>query len=222
MHRNRIRIAALAACPLALLAATDALASGSSKTVTVRVEGANKTLLSAKTTQTPATPITRGHASSTACPGDSALGALQAATNGRWVGKYKAPTYKVTAILGEHRASGWQAFVDGRPLHADDVCHRVKSGARVLFANAAAGDPALTLTAPSQASAGSTFDVKVTAYGASRGFKPVAGATITVNGHSGPTNAAGVTPLTPNNAGTYTITATMAGYVRDEAIVVVK
>jgi hypothetical protein len=220
----KIRIAALAACPLALLAVTDALASGSSATVTVRVEGATKTLLTARTTQTPPAAITRGHVPSTACPGDSALGALQAATHGGWIGRYKASksTYKVTAILGEHRASGWVAFVNGRPLQGNDVCGKLKSGKEVLFANAPAGEPALILSSPSQASAGSTFNVKVTAYGRSGAAKPVAGATISVNGHSGPTNASGVTPLTPDRAGTYTIAVTKPGYVRDEAVVVVK
>jgi hypothetical protein len=223
-------LAALAAAALLLTVSAQAVASGSLPTVTVRVEGLNRTLMVAKTTNTQAADIRRGGAPSGACPGTSAQGALAVATRGKWVGKYSAKRsgYAITSIRGEI-ASGarhrWELFVNDVAVKGAACGVALKDGEKLLFANVpTAGAPRhpLGLTVPSSTAAGQTFHVAVVGYNAAGKATPLPGATVSVNGASGPTNHAGVVPLTPGNPGTYTIVVTKAGYIRDEATVTVR
>jgi hypothetical protein len=58
--------------------------------VSVRIEGATRTLQAVRTVSTPSGSITKFGAPSGACPAASALGALNTATHGRWKGKFYA------------------------------------------------------------------------------------------------------------------------------------
>ena len=63
--------------------------------------------------------ITKGGTPKGKCPGSSAAGALDAATHGKWTGKYYASVSGifVTSILGV-KPTGydfWELFVNGKP-----------------------------------------------------------------------------------------------------------
>jgi hypothetical protein len=49
--------------------------------------------------------------------------------------------------------------------------------------------------------------------------KPLAGATVSVTGHTGKTNSHGIVPLTPSHTGAFSIAATDKGYVRSAVTV---
>jgi len=220
-------IAALGLAGLGLAATAGAAAvGGSAPAVSVRIEGAARTLVHARMTQSKAADVTRGGAPSGACPGSSAIGALAVATHGSWVGKWlpKHSGYLITSVDGErsHTKAGWRVFVAGQALKVKAACAPLKPGQRLLFANVRPGVLPLGLTAPATVSAGQTFRVAVVQYTLSGHARPAAGATVSVNGASGPANGAGLVPLTPNRPGTYTIVATKAGYIRDEATVTVR
>ena len=222
--RKLTTVAALIA--LVLAASASALAASATPSVTVRVEGKTATVLTATATQTQSAAIRRGGAPAGACPGSSAMGALAVATRGTWVGRYRPRRggYKIKSIIGAH-ARRWELFVN-EVAQTKAACQvALSSGDNVLFAAVpASGAPQypLLVSAPATTTAGSTFHVTVTGYNAAGKGHPLAAATVSVNGASGPTNASGVVPLTPNHPGTYTIIATKAGYIRDEVVVTVK
>src|ERR1700722_15208275 len=88
-------LAALAAVP------TSALAAGTS--VSVRVEGLKRTLVSGQTVQTHSGSITKAGAPAGACPSTSAAGALAGATKGNWGATFSASLneLELTSIKGE-------------------------------------------------------------------------------------------------------------------------
>jgi hypothetical protein len=175
----------LAGAPLAagLTLASTALAAGSAPAVTVRVEGATKTLLPASTVSAPRTgSITKGGTSSGTCPSDSAAGALDAATHGRWSGSYfKGLGIDVSTILGTtlsySKGSYWGFYVDNR-LAPKGICDtKIVKGESLLFAPVPAKGQApkpIVVTAPKTVTAGKPFDLRAFVYtGKGNATKPL-------------------------------------------------
>jgi hypothetical protein len=131
MHRKTL-VALLGAIVMALTASGAALAAGSGPSVSVQVKSTTKTLLGPTTVHGETGSIIKGGTPKGKCPGSSAAGALDAATHGKWTGKYYAsvPGIFVTSILGVKPAGHdyWGVFVNGKPslgicavkLHAGD------------------------------------------------------------------------------------------------------
>jgi hypothetical protein len=195
--------------------------------VTVRVEGKTRTLLAPTVVQTRTGSITRGGAPSGKCPASCAQGALDAATHHRWGGTWSNSydEYFVTSILGESYAHSttyyWSVWINNRYAQAGACDIKLHRGDQLLFAaeGSTTADP-IAIKAPSSATVGQTFDVTVVTYNQSGKSKPLAGATVTVAGHSGKTDRHGVVPLTPDSAGTFTLSAFDKGYIRAAPVTV--
>jgi len=92
------RITGLAVAGLLSAVPSTALAAD----VTVRVEGAKTSLVSERTVSTTSQAVVKDGDASHGCPGDSAAGALEQATKGRWTAAYSDGLgYYVTGIAGE-------------------------------------------------------------------------------------------------------------------------
>jgi hypothetical protein len=175
----------LAGAPLAvgLTLASTALAAGSAPAVTVRVEGATRTLLPASAVSTPTTgSITKGGTPSGTCPSDSAAGALAAATHGRWSGSYFTGLgIDVSTILGTtlsySKGSYWGFYVNDR-LAPKGICEtKIVKGESLLFAPVPAKGQApkpIVVTAPKTVRAGKPFDLRAFVYtGKGNATKPL-------------------------------------------------
>ncbi|HLI61061.1 MAG TPA: hypothetical protein VKV21_15470 [Solirubrobacteraceae bacterium] len=140
--------------------------------VSVRVEGATRTLLDARAVTAPSSgSITKGGTPAGACPADSAAGALGRATHGRWNGTYyKGLGIEVTTILGRRldaRRSYWELFVDDRTA-TKGICEtKLRRGESLLFAAVPTkGRPELPIVvrAPRTARIGRPFLVRAFVY----------------------------------------------------------
>jgi hypothetical protein len=219
-------LAAAAAVLVTFVVAGAALAS--SPKVTIRIEGGKRTLLATKTIQAPSGgSITKGGAPKGACPADSAAGVLNAATKGSWSGSWssKYNDYLITKILGDTesgKTSYWEILVNNVAASTGACEIALHPGAQVVFAAVpltGTGFP-LAAKAPVSAKAGKQFAVKVVYYTAKGAAKPLAGASVAGAGHSAATNAKGVAEVTGAHAGTFTLRASKAGYVRAAAVTV--
>jgi Domain of unknown function (DUF4430) len=132
MNRKTV-IALLGAFVIALVAAGAAAAASTGPAVTVQIKTTTKTLKSA---------VVHGQRGSITkdggkCSGDSGAGALNAATDGKWAGKYFGSyhDYEVNSILGvKPRAHYyWELFVDGKSA-SSGICHvKLKAHETILF-----------------------------------------------------------------------------------------
>jgi hypothetical protein len=217
MHRRIVLAVAIAvAVPGVALAAPK---------VTVRVEGKSRTLLPTTAVQTHTGSITKGGAPKGTCSAASGAGALDVATHHRWSGSWDTMfgDYFVKTILGDTEGgtkSFWEIFVNNVAASSGMCGIRLRSGDKLLFAAVPASgtEYPLGLIAPSTAAVGHTFTVKVVYHNAKGTPKPLAGATVSVNGHSGNTGSGGTVTLTPSHAGTFTISATKTGYIRAASV----
>jgi hypothetical protein len=222
---NRRNILALAGAITALALAPAAAAQAAK--VTVRVEGKTKTLLAPTVVQIKSGSITKFGAPSGACPAASAQGALDAATRHNWIGTWSTkygPEYFITGIFGESYATSktyfWEIFVNNKPASTGGCEIKLHPGAKLLFAADTGSQYPIAVIAPAHSSVGHQFIVKVLGYNAKGKSKPLAGATVSVNGHSGKTDKNGTVPLTPSHAGTFTILVTHDGYIRAAPVTV--
>lgn len=207
---------------LGLITAGAALAAGTG--VSVRVEGLKRTLVPATVVRPGNGSITKGGAPPGSCPAASAAGALDAATHHNWNGTYDSGLgIEVTSILGEthvYSAKGyyWGIWVNGRESNFGVCDLKLHAGEQILFAPAPGSGNVypLLVSAPKHATVGHAFTLRVTAYGAKGGAKPVSGVSVT---GARRTNRAGVTHVTEKRSGKITITVSRKGYVRDEALV---
>jgi hypothetical protein len=122
MHRKTL-IALLGAMIIAVAAAGSALAAGSGPAVHVQIKSLTKTLRSV-TVHGETGWITKGGTPRGKCSGNSAAGALDAATHGKWGGKYYSGLgIFVTSILGvtPKGKDSWAVYVNGR-LSSKGVC----------------------------------------------------------------------------------------------------
>jgi hypothetical protein len=226
MNRNNIiALCGATVTAVALMAGPASAASGAA--VTVRVEGLKKTLLPATAVDVRSGSITKGGAPSGACPAKSAAGALDVATRHHWAGTWSRSfnDYEVTSILGEAHSFStklyWSVWVDNK-YATTGVCEiKLHRGAKLLFAveGSKTQDP-IAIEAPSSATVGHTFTVTVVSFSEAGKSKPLAGATVSVAGHSGKTDSHGTVPLTPDHAGTFTIKAAHTGYIRAAPVTV--
>ena len=134
--------------------------------------------------------------------------------------------YEITSILGEtHSFSSkhyWEIFVDNASAShggVRDPATRGRAAAVRRRADKATEYP-LGIQAPGTSAVGHTFRVTVVSCGAKGRAKPLAGATVSVAGHSGKTNSHGTVSLTPDHAGKFVLNATHAGYIRAAPVTV--
>ena len=219
------RIIALSGTTLALaltpLLSTTALAAANQ--VGVRVEGKSRTLLSSTTVGTPSSPgsFTFGGTPAGACPKSSAAGALDAATDHRWGGTYDSSFNELvlTTILGEKWTLSspyyWSIWVNDHYASAGVCQLKLHNGDQLLFA--AVPDKGfeypLAIKAPSHATAGRPFAVKVVDY-PKGSAKPLAGARLSGSGINAVTNRRGVVSVTARHAGTIVLHADHQGFIR--------
>jgi hypothetical protein len=224
MHRNNI-LAACGATVASVLLWTGA-ASAAGPAVTVRVEGLKRTLLAPTVVHLHAGSVTKGGAPAGACPARSAAGALDAAARHHWAGTWSASfdDYEVTSILGEtHRFSAnkpyWSVWV-GNKYASSGVCETtLHRGEKLLFAVEGAGTKGLVaIEAPGAATVGQPFAVTVVWFNPGGRSKPLAGATVSGAGATSQTDSQGTVELTPSQAGTLTLKAAHAGYVRSAPV----
>lgn len=162
-----------------------ALAAGSPPPVTVRVEGATRTLLATRTVTAPSSgTITKGGTPKGVCPADSAAGALGAATRGRWAGTYyKGLGIDVTTILGRRLDASrayWEFFVNDRPAQKGICDTTLRRGESLLFARVPTKGTAelpIVVRAPRTVMIGRPFLVRAFVYaGKGKETRPVTGA----------------------------------------------
>ncbi len=215
---------ALGGATLALaLSPAAALAAAKSPTVTVRVEGLNKTLLAPTQVHAPKTgSITKGGTPKGQCSANSAAGALDVATRHHWGGKYAGSGLgiEITRIFNEtHLFSGklyWSIWV-GDGYAQQGLCGiKPRPGEQLLFAAVPLSfkGSLLALSAPSRATAGRAF--KVTVYRVSAKGKriPLAHAHVSGRGVTTTTNGQGIATVDPSKAGTLTLQASHTGDIR--------
>jgi hypothetical protein len=193
---------------------------------TIRIEGRTRTLLTTTVVHTHAGSITKGGAPPGACPAASAQGALDAATRGHWSGKWfgSLNSYEIFTILGDLESGThyfWEILVNNVPASVGACGVTPHPGEQLLFAAVPASGTAdpIKLTAPRTATTGRPFDVKVVSYDGHGKSKPLGGATVKLGSERVSTNSAGVAHLTAAHRGTFTVAATKAGHIRDEASV---
>jgi hypothetical protein len=217
-------ILALSGASLALAVAPGVAQAG--QKVSVRIEGAAKTLQAAKTISTPSGSITRFGAPTGACPGSSAQGALQVATRGNWKGTYSTTysEYFVTSILGEtpnSKTGYWGIWVNNKYATTGACQIMLHGGDDVLFAldSAKKHEHPLGIIAPAKATAGKPFTLKAVSYSDQGKATPQPG--VSFNGTNGKTNKQGkltVTVLSSKKA-PVTFTGSEKGFIRDSVTV---
>jgi hypothetical protein len=219
MHRNNILAACGATVASVLLWTGVAAAAGPA--VTVRVEGLKRTLLAPTVVHLHGGSITKGGAPAGACPARSAAGALDAAARHHWIGTWSTSfnDYAVTSILREAHSFAsklyWSVWV-GNEYATTGVCEiKLHPGEKLLFAveGSKTKDP-IAIEAPRSATVGQPFTVTVVSFNEAGKSKPLAGATVSAAGASSHTNGQGTVELTPSHAGTLTLHAGHAGYIR--------
>src|ERR1700733_8812655 len=135
MHRKTL-IALLGAIVMAVAGTGVALASTSGPSVTVQVKNGTKTLSSA-TVHGEKGWITKGGTPKGKCSGSSAAGALDAATHGKWAGKYysSVPGIFVTSIDGVKPKSPdyWGFYVNAKSSIKGICAVKLHPGEKLVF-----------------------------------------------------------------------------------------
>jgi hypothetical protein len=226
----------LLACLCSLAFASLARAA-SPATVTVRVEGLTETKLPATSVTTTATPVVKDGDAAHACPGTSAIGALDLATGGNWSGPWNEEfhQYEIFSIEGElHEFDSastanyfWSLWVNDQESTVGACEAELQSGARVLFFASCFGSTCpgeglpLEIEAPATADVGEKVSVAVKRYSASGQGTPTEGATVAGAAQSATTNASGQASVSFAQAGEYTLRASAPESIRTEASVCV-
>src|SRR4051812_37656453 len=205
-----------------LICAGPAMASPA--TVSVRVEGAARTLVETARVTTTAAPVSKaGHD----CSGTSAGGALDHATAGDWdAGYFDGLGHFVTKIKGEAPSGTafWSLWINHKLSDLGACAAELQEGDDVLFVpstcddfdaqNNVCRDQALPLglTAPARVALGSTAQVTVVRYDQTGAPAPVAGASV----GGALTDAAGHATVGFPTAGKVALKAQKAGFARSE------
>jgi hypothetical protein len=225
MHlRSRLLAFASVALAISLSCCAPALASGSSSVI-VRVEGATHTLVGPVAVSTPEQPVSPIGNSEHSCPGDTALGALAAATGGQWSGSwFEGFGYSIESVLGESHAFGSGEFWDVWFRHSEsesglcDISEPAAGSEVLLFPCPESGacPSPLGLSAPETVNVGEAVPVHVVSYSPSGTAAPVSGASVTGAGAPATTGPEGGATVTFSSTGEATLEATAPGSVRDE------
>jgi uncharacterized protein DUF4430 len=135
MHRKTL-IALLGAMLIAVTAAGSALAAGSGPAVHVQIKSLTKTLRQV-TVHGQTGWITKGGTPRGKCSGNSGAGALNAATHGRWTGKYYASLHDIfiTSVLGVKPTGSeyWGVYVNGKSASTGACGVKLHPGEKLLF-----------------------------------------------------------------------------------------
>jgi hypothetical protein len=213
---------------LTLGAVATAVAATAAPKVTIRIEGAKRTLLATTTVREPASgSITQDGAPSGKCPADSAAGVLNAATKGSWSGSWESKynDYLVTKILGDTESgskSYFEILVNNVPAITGPCEIKLKAGDQLLFGAvplSGKGYP-LVISAPKTATKGSSLKVKVDDVNGKGKSVPLVGATISGGGATATTNAKGIATLKPQHSGKLTLSASKTGFIRAATVTV--
>lgn len=198
-----------------------------------RAEGSRSTLVSQRTVTLADAAIVKDGDPAHSCPGQSALGALQAGTGGDWQGSWSEGLgYFVNEIKGErHSGSSFFSLWVNHKLSSAGLCGaNLKPGGDVLlFVDRCVFDQAknacknksitpLGIRAPRTARRGTILTVTVVRYTNAGRTKPVAGAAVYANGKrlkSG-TNARGRLRLRATKVGRVRFFATRPGNAKSE------
>ncbi len=136
MHRKTV-VALVGAIVMAVAASGVALAAGSGPAVTVQIKTLKKTLLKPTAVHGEKGWITKGGTPHGNCSGNSAAGALDAATHAKWAGKWysSVPGIFVTSILGVKPtgSSYWGVYVNGKSASAGICDIKLHAGEKLLF-----------------------------------------------------------------------------------------
>jgi len=129
-------VALVGAITMALAASGVALAAGTGAAVTVQIKTLTKTLRQTVVHGEKGW-ITKGGTPRGKCSGNSGAGALDAATRGKWTGKYYASLSGifVTSILGVKPTGSdyWAIFVNGKAASTGACGISLHTGERLLF-----------------------------------------------------------------------------------------
>jgi hypothetical protein len=222
MHR-RLTFA-VGGATLALALTPAAAFAASRPSVSIRIEGLKKTLLLPTTVKVPGGDITRYGAPANKCPADTVQGALQAATHGKWGGKWYSSfnEYLVSSILGEKPKGSdfWELFVGNKSTSLGACDIKARPGQQILFVDETGTETPSGMSAPHSVLTGKPFTVKLVGHTAKGKTVPLAGVSVT---------GSGINPVKTDNHGDATVTATHSGvlvlraspqkYVRSEAVV---
>lgn len=221
------KLIALIGATAAVIAAPSVSLAASGAKVSVRIEGAKKTLLAPTDVTTHSGSITKGGTPKGACPATSAAGALDVATHGKWGGKYDTSLgLAITQILGEtHTFSSsmyWEIFVDNKPAQAGACGLKLHKGDQLLFAaqSVKQAEDLIAITAPATATVGKAFTIKVRWLNAKGAGKPLSGAKVSTGKKSATTKADGTLSVKASGAGTFVLKATHKGYIRSAPVTV--
>lgn len=210
MSKKRIssRSSLLLVALFCLLLPASAIAAGSPAEVTVRVEGLTETkVLPTLVTTTTASVVKDGN-SSDACPGTSAIGALELATAGNWSGPWEAKfnQYSIFTIEGEtHEFEEsapanyfWSFWLNDKESEVGACEAELQKGDQVLFFpscyGASCSVPAptpLAIEAPASANSGEVVTVTVKQYNTKGEASPAVGANVSGGGTGAVTDSQG-------------------------------
>ncbi len=222
----RRQIATLAATSiLALLTASAPAIAGTPSTVSVRVEGATSTLLPLTTVTTNTTPTPPpGN-----CPGTTAAGALQLATEGNWDHEEYIQT-----VLGETHEwtmtdpRYWAIWINDKYSEEGACTLQMHEGDRLLFLVDRATAPEYTPTvlplelsgAPTEITQGESATVTVNKYSTTGASSAANG--VSVKGGEAPvtTNASGQATVKFNTLGTAHLRGTKSGFAPTAGVAV--
>jgi hypothetical protein len=129
---------ALASATLAPGALGAGAGTGTGRGVKVTIKTLTKTLLGPTREHGKPGSITKGGAPRGKCPGNSAAGALDVATHGRWTAKYysKYNDVFIKSILGAKPPSKkyfWEILVNGKPASTGACEIKLRPGLRLVF-----------------------------------------------------------------------------------------
>ena len=224
--------AALAALSTAFLLVAGA-AQAANATVTIRIEGANSTLVGLTQVTTPSGTVS-GDGGAHTCAGNTEAGAIDVATHGAWSGAWDQNLgQSLDTILGETHTSStstyWSQWINHAGATAGICSTTLQPGDDVLILadcyspRCPSPSAVLGTSVPATAQRGSAFQVSVTSYDNSGDSgagtpSPADSATVTVTpgGQSLPTDAQGHANVTIGSAGSFTLQATKSGTLQSE------
>lgn len=224
------RLTGLLCGGLLLVSATGASAADAIK-VHFRAEGAKKTLVERRAVTLADAPIVKDGDPAHACPGQTALGALEAGTHSDWTGAWSEGLgYYVTSIKGEKpKGSAYFELWVNHRLSQVGLCDAaLQRGDDVLmFVQDCVYDPALQgckdpvtplgIRAPRHVRRGHVARLTVVSYTPAGKARRARGATVYANGHRlGRTNRRGRIAFKGLKRGRVEIRAARRGNARSE------
>jgi Domain of unknown function (DUF4430) len=223
---QRGHIASLAATAvLALLGGSTPAIAGTPATVSVRVEGASSTLLALTTvtTNTTATPPPGS------CPGTTAAGALQLATEGNWdheeyIQTILGETHEWT--MGDPRY--WAVWINDKYAEEGACALQLSEGDRLLFLVDRASAPEFAPTVfplelsgvPTEITQGESATVTVNKYSTAGVGSAANGVSVKGGEATVTTNASGQATVKFNALGTAHLKGTKSGFAPTASIAV--